>query len=145
VEKKRNWKERIRDSFSKSTRFFWKNSLPILSTILLVNLLVLIIPPFFYKKIFTGNYLIDPIIGAIIGSISAGNPIISYIIAGELKKDVSLTAVTAFIVAWVTVGIIQLPAESMLLGRKFAIVRNITAFILAILVAIATVWLYNLI
>jgi uncharacterized membrane protein YraQ (UPF0718 family) len=64
----------------------------------------------------------------------------SYIIGGELLKDgVSLFAVTAFIVTWVTVGLLQLPAEAAILGRQFAIFRNILSFILAILVSIVTV------
>ena len=36
-------------------------------------------------------------------------------------------------------GLVQLPAESMLLGKKFAIIRNITAFIFAMIVAVVTV------
>lgn len=56
-----------------------------------------------------------------------------------LNQGVGLIAVTAFIVSWVTVGIIQLPAESVILGKKFAILRNISAFILSIIVAILTV------
>jgi len=122
------------------------NSLPIIiGTILLISLITALIPTEFYSKIFTNNQFIDSIIGSTIGSISAGNPITSYIIGGEmLKQNVALTAITAFLVSWVTVGLIQLPAESVILGKKFAITRNITAFILSILVAI-TVVLINLI
>ena len=56
-----------------------------------------------------------------------------------LKQGISLLAVTAFLVAWVTVGLVQLPAEAMLLGKKFAIIRNITSFVFAIIVAVITV------
>jgi uncharacterized membrane protein YraQ (UPF0718 family) len=56
-----------------------------------------------------------------------------------LKENVSLIAITSFLVAWVTVGIIQFPAEVTLLGRRFACVRNILSYILAILISIATV------
>ena len=78
--------------------------------------------------------------GSTVGSISAGNPITSYIIGGELLKEgISLFAVTAFITAWVTVGIIQLPAEASILGKRFALARNILSFIFSIIVAIATV------
>ena len=78
--------------------------------------------------------------GSMIGSISTGNPITSYIIGGELLKEgVSLFAVTAFIAAWVTVGVIQLPAEAAILGKRFALTRNALSFIFAILVALATV------
>ena len=55
----------------------------------------------------------DTVIGSAIGSIAAGNPIMSYIIGGELMKEgVSLFAITAFIVTWVTVSIVQFPAEA---------------------------------
>ena len=85
-------------------------------------------------------------IGSFIGSISAGNPITSYIFGGELlSQGISLLAVTAFIVAWVTVGFIQLPAESIILGRKFAILRNLSAFVLAIVVAVITVLILGVI
>jgi hypothetical protein len=42
-------------------------------------------------------------------------------------------------VAWVTVGIVQFPAEAGILGKRFAITRNTLSFILAIGVSIATV------
>ena len=91
-------------------------------------------------SVFTGNSFQSTFMGALIGSISTGNPVTSYIIGGELiKEDVSLFAVTSFIVAWVTVGIIQLPAEAGILGRRFAFTRNILSFLLSILVSIATV------
>jgi len=132
-------KQKIKEAILKAGRALFK-TLPILfGTILLISLASLI-PKSFYTTIFRGNFL-DPLIGSIIGSISAGNPVNSYIFGGEmLKNGVSLIAVTAFLVAWVTVGIIQLPAESMILGKKFAIIRNILSFIFAIIVALITVF-----
>ena len=120
----------------------FKQILPIiLGVIMLVSLLVSLIPKSFYTSIFTGNALIDPFLGAAVGSISSGNPMISYIFAGELlSQGVSLIAVTAFILSWVTVGIIQLPAESLMLGKKFAITRNIVSFILSLIIAFLTVF-----
>jgi hypothetical protein len=92
------------------------------------------------SSVFTGGIIRDTLIGTVTGSISAGNPITSYIISGELLKGgVSLFAVTAFIVAWVTVGLVQYPAEADILGKRFATLRNCISFILAILVSIATV------
>ena len=120
-------------------KMFWKVSPLILGTILLISLIVTLIPQSFYLKIFTQNIWFDSFVGSLIGSISAGNPITSYILGGELLKiGVGLIAVTAFLVAWVTVGIVQLPAESMILGRKFALIRNLLSFIFAIIVAVLT-------
>ena len=105
--------------------------------VLLMSIINVSVPRSFYSHIFTKNPILDPLIGAAIGSISAGNPIISYIISGELlHQGVSLTAVTAFVLSWVSVGVIQMPAECAILGKKFAIYRNISSFIFAIIIAV---------
>jgi uncharacterized membrane protein YraQ (UPF0718 family) len=130
-------KKEISKSVLKAAKSLW-NVLPlILGTILLVSLVINLIPKSFYLSVFEGNFMINSVIGGLIGSISAGTPITSYIIGGELlESGISLIAVTAFLVAWVTVGIVQLPAESAILGKRFAFLRNITAFFLAIIIAL---------
>jgi hypothetical protein len=52
---------------------------------------------------------------------------------------VSRRAVPALLVSWVTVGVVQLPAEALLLGRRFAIVRNLWCLAFAVAVAYLTV------
>ena len=122
------------------------NSLTVLTgVVLLIGLINTIIPKSVYSTLFSNNILLDPIIGSGLGSILTGNPVTSYVLGGELVlQGVSLIAVTAFIVSWVTVGLIQLPAEATLLGKKFAIARNILSFIFSIIVAIATVFIMGL-
>jgi uncharacterized membrane protein YraQ (UPF0718 family) len=111
----------------------------IIGMVMLLSIFNTMIPKSFYITLFRKNLLLDSIIGSVIGSISAGNPLTSYILGGEfLKNGVSISAVTAFLVAWVTVGMIQLPVEMVILGRRFAVARNLTAFIFAILVGILT-------
>lgn len=39
------------------------------------------------------------------------------------------------IVSWVTVGVVQLPAEALLLGGRFAMLRNLLSFLFAIVIA----------
>jgi len=130
----------MKKSFYKALKGLGKMIPLFLVVILFMGLFLAHISEEIMSEIFTGDPLRDTPVGAVIGSISAGNPITSYIVGGELlKKSVSLYAVTAFIVAWVTVGVIQYPAESAILGTRFAIKRNILSFILSILVAIATV------
>jgi len=118
-----------------------KMSIPILvGILLLIGLVNTLVPKEFFSRIFTGNKALDPLIGALFGSIAAGNPLSSYIIGGELLNNgVSLVAVLAFIVSWVTVGTVQLPAESLMLGRKFALLRNGISLIMAIVIAVLTV------
>jgi predicted Fe-Mo cluster-binding NifX family protein len=95
-------------------------------------------------SIFSGNTILDAFLGACFGSIFAGNPINSYLISGELlKAGVGLVAVTAFLVAWVGVGVVQLPSEIVALGRRFALIRNGIAFVFSILTALITVFLIN--
>jgi uncharacterized membrane protein YraQ (UPF0718 family) len=128
---------RVKKSFIKTLESL-KQILPmILGIILLVALFITAVPESFYNSIFVGNKILDPLLGAIIGSIAIGQPITSYIIGGELlDHGVSLIAVVAFILAWVSVGTIQLPAESMVFGKRFAIVRNSTSFVSALIIAI---------
>ena len=131
---------RLTESFFKAGKSMWRSFPILLGVISLISLFNTIIPKSAYSFFFRNNLFIDPFIGSILGSILAGNPITSYIIGGELlSQGISLLAVTSFIVAWVTVGLVQLPAESMLLGKKFAINRNIVAFFSSVLVAIITI------
>ncbi len=136
----------MKKAIMKAVSGLWKVFPIIIGTLLLVSLLPSLIPKSFYSKVFAKNLIIDPVIGTTIGSLSAGNPITSYIIGGEmLGQGVTLVAVTAFLVAWVTVGLIQLPAESAILGKKFALLRNAISFVMAVLVAIATILILKII
>ncbi len=131
---------RIGLSFYRAFKNFLQIAPILLGVILLIGLFKIFVSKEMISALFTNNPLLDTVIGSVVGSISAGNPITSYVIGGELiKQNVSLYAVTAFIVTWVAVGVIQLPVEASALGRRFAISRNILSFILSILVSILTV------
>lgn len=118
------------------------NMLPIiLGVVFLIGLVNTFFLKEFTSSIFQGNYALDSLMGACLGSIFAGNPINSYLIGNELQEyGVSLFTVTALIVSWVNVGIIQLPAETAAFGLKFALIRNIASFCLSIVIAICTVF-----
>lgn len=117
------------------------SSLPVLLGVIgLIGLIKSLIPVSAYSTFFGRHWFIDTLIGTVLGSILAGNPITSYIIGGEmLKQGISFMAITSFIVAWVTVGIVQLPAEIMLLGKRFAITRTLVSFTFAIVISMITV------
>lgn len=142
INRKQFWRKQknIVISIYKAFKNFAEAFPALLGVILLSGLFRTFVSKQIISSIFTGKFLQDTITGSLIGSISAGNPVTSYIIGGELLKEgVSLFAVTAFMVAWVTVGVVQFPAEAATLGRQFAFARNILSFILSILVAMATV------
>jgi hypothetical protein len=109
--------------------------------LLLTSLLITVFPDQISTGLFGNGDIIDTLLGASIGSIAAGHPLASYLLGGELLGGgVSLIAVTALVVTWVTVGIVQLPAEALLLGTRFAVYRNIISFIAAISIAFLTVY-----
>ena len=136
--------KKFKKSINTSWKSIWKSTPIILIVISLISLIMSFISKENISALFNGG-IFDILTGSVIGSLFAGNPITSYIISGELlKSGVSLIAVTAFLVAWVTVGLIQLPAEIDILGKKFAIYRNLSAFILSMIVAVVVAELVNI-
>jgi len=130
----------LREAIFKTTQSF-KASLPIMIGILLLINLINLFVEGYYPKLFTGSLILDPLIGALAGSISFGMPIVSYIVGGELLKNgISLVAISAFIISWSTIGIAMLPLEAKFLGKRFAVIRNIINFTFAIVVSILTVF-----
>jgi len=112
----------------------------LLAVIGLVGLFEAFVTPQMLKSIFTGSVLHDTLIGTAAGGISVGQPFLSYIIGGELLDDgISPYAVAAFVLSFVTLGVVQLPFEAQLFGLRFTIVRNLLALAAAILISAATV------
>jgi uncharacterized membrane protein YraQ (UPF0718 family) len=120
------------------------NLLPIfIGVVLLIGLFKAFISKDMLSSIFSENALLDTLLGTGLGSILAGNPLNSYVIGGEmLEQGVSLFAMTAFITAWVTIGLVQLPAEMAALGKKFALIRNALSMVLCMVISILTVLTY---
>ncbi|MBU8849715.1 MAG: hypothetical protein KOO64_09235 [Desulfobacterales bacterium] len=140
---KNRW-TKLKGSFLESVQMI-KTALPIMIGVLLLLNLIKSYTQGHYTALFSGNPLIDPLMGALAGSVYFGSPIISYIVGGELLAEgISLMAITAFVMTWSTVGIAMLPLEAKCLGKKFSIIRNITNFFSSIIVAVLTVYTLNL-
>ena len=120
---------------------------PVLAgVILLVGLFQTFVPKTLLTSLFTGQLVLDALVGAVSGSVLTGNPVNSYVIGkGLLDVNVGLAGVSAFILTWVTVGVVQLPAEISALGLRFALVRTAAAFALSIPIACLTVWLMGVV
>jgi predicted Fe-Mo cluster-binding NifX family protein len=92
-------------------------------------------------SLFPGRVILDSLWGAVLGSVLAGNAVNSYVIAkGLLGAGVGLSAVTALMLAWVGVGVIQLPAESAAMGMRFAVVRNVVGFVMAVVLSFTVIF-----
>ena len=134
----------MKESLIKAAKMLWSATPILLGAVLLVSLAQALIPDELLAGFFQGSPLLDSFIGAFLGSFMAGNPLISYVLSGELSSaGVSLFAVTSFLLSWVTVGLVQLPAEALMLGKRFAIIRNVSAFFLSIACAFVTVWVVS--
>ncbi|MGM0380882.1 MAG: permease [bacterium] len=123
-----------------------KMMLPVLlGVILLVGLFKAVVTEQMLATVFTGFFPTDALFGAGLGSIMAGNPVNSYVLGyGFLELNVSLVAVAAFLLTWVTVGIVQLPVEISTVGLRFALVRTVSAFLFSLPLAWLVVWLREL-
>jgi predicted Fe-Mo cluster-binding NifX family protein len=115
-----------------------QNLLPVMiSVVFLAGLFNTFITKKVILAFFSGSTGLDSFLGALTGSLFAGNPINSYIIGGQLLElGVSLAAVSAFLCSWVTVGFLQMPAEIAALGWKFAALRNLSCFGLSIIISL---------
>jgi uncharacterized membrane protein YraQ (UPF0718 family) len=114
----------------------------LVGVLLLTSFAVVVVPHDFYTRIFIDNNFVDSFIGAVVGSVAAGNPMTSYIFSGEMmERGVGMVAITAFLVTWVTVGVVQLPAEIEMLGKRYTLIRNGVAFASAIIIALITVFI----
>ena len=112
------------------------------SVIALAGLFETLVTPEMIQSIFKGSLVTDTLLGTGIGAVSVGQPFLSYVIGGELLDEgVSLYAVTAFILSFVTLGLIQLPLEWSLFGTRFTLLRNMLSFIFAFLISISTVYI----
>lgn len=133
-------KEKLTASLQKTARMFVAVLPVIVAVVFLSGLLIKLLPAESAARLFGRSDFLDAFIGAAVGSVVAGHPLTSYVLGGELLSDgVSLVAVTALLVSWVTVGSVQLPAEALMLGRHFAIYRNLLCFGLSVLIAMLTV------
>ena len=136
---------KLKEAFGKAAKTMGTAIPMILGILILISLFNTLVPVSSYRLLFRGT-VFDPVIGALLGSVVAGNPVTSYLISGDLlKQGISLMTVTAFLTAWVTVGVVQLPAEIQFLGKKFAVARNLSAFVLSLVVAATTVFIMGIV
>ncbi|MCK5294921.1 MAG: permease [Arcobacteraceae bacterium] len=130
----------MKKAFINSTKSFISTLPMIIAVTGLVGLLQIYITPMMLSNLFGYSDISDTLVGTFIGAISSGNGAISYVIAQGLQEQgVSIYALGAFVLAWVTLGFVQLPAEASVFGVRFTIIRNILALISTMLISYFTV------
>ena len=136
---KQQKKPSLQQALKKSSLAFWAITPMLIGVIGLVGLFQVLVTPRMLASLFRGNSMVDTLTGTLAGAIASGNPVVSYLLGGELmKQGISLYAVTAFILSWVTLGFIHLPVEAEVLGFRFTLYRNILAFVFTMIIAVLT-------
>ena len=101
--------------------------LPLLVAIFaLVGLFQEFLPPQLIESVMgQGNRFVSLLVGGLVGAISIGPPLASYPIAGSLLSNGAWPpAVAAFIMSWISVGMVTLPFEAKVFSWRFALLRN---------------------
>ncbi|OHB33763.1 MAG: hypothetical protein A2X84_03125 [Desulfuromonadaceae bacterium GWC2_58_13] len=80
--------------------------------------------------------------GGLIGAIAIGPPVAAFPLAGSmLDAGAWPPAAAAFVVSWISVGVLTLPFEAEIFGLRFALSRNVIAFLTALLIGLLIGWL----
>ena len=106
----------------------------------LVGLMQVYVTSEILSTFFGHGSLVDTLVGTLAGAVSMGQGMISYVVAeGLMEQGVSNYALSAFILAWITLGFVQLPAEASVFGIRFTFYRNVLTLISTVIIAYVTV------
>jgi uncharacterized membrane protein YraQ (UPF0718 family) len=137
--------ERVKEALEQTLKSLWMIMPMLVAVIGLIGLFEAVVTPEMLRGLFNGSTFKEIIVGILSGAVSVGQPFVSYAIGGELLHDgVSLYAVTAFILSFVTLGLVQLPLEWALFGTRFTLLRNLLSLLFAFLISVATVYTLEL-
>jgi len=130
-----------KDKAVKSLRIALKSFIKMLPMIFIIiiaiGLLLGFIPPDQISR-FVGDQsgIGGVILIGIVGALMHIPALLSFPLASSiLENGASITAVTAFITTLTMIGMITLPFEIKILGKKIALLRNGISFVIAILIA----------
>ena len=135
----------LKKAFSKALIGFISITPMLIAVIGLVGLMQIYLTPDMLARLFGYGPVLDTLSGTLAGAVSMGQGMISYVVAeGLMEQGVSHYALSAFILSWITLGFVQLPAEASVFGIKFTVYRNILTLISTIIIAYATVYTVGL-
>ena len=130
----------LKKAFKKALINFISITPMMLAVIGLVGLMQVYLSPEILSTFFGYGDMTDTLVGTVAGAVSMGQGMISYVVAeGLMEQGVSHYALSAFILAWVTLGVVQLPAEASVFGVRFTFYRNVLTVISTIVIAYVTV------
>lgn len=110
----------------------------LLSIFALIGLFNEFVPPEVIRGwLGSDNQLLSLLNGGLVGAVAIGPPVAAFPLAGSfIKTGAWPPAAAAFIVSWVSVGVLSLPVEAHVFGWRFALLRNSITFIAALLIGL---------
>ncbi|BCA80970.1 permease [Desulfuromonas sp. AOP6] len=133
-----NSPEKTRKSLKIAGLSLWRLFPLLVAVFGLVGLFQVFIPPELIEKILgESSGPISLLLGGGMGAIAIGPPAAAFPLAGTLLSAGAWPpAIAAFIVSWVSVGVVTLPFEVGVFGARFALLRNGIAFIAALVIGL---------
>lgn len=113
----------------------------IIGILFLIGLLLAYVPESMIQSLLgKSNQVISGLYGALIGTITIIPAFIAFPLAASLMNSgANLVSIAAFITTLTMVGFATLPVEIQYFGKKFAYLRNLLSFALALGIALAMV------
>lgn len=130
--------EKGRQSLFAARQALWRMVPLLLAIFALIGLFQEFVPPqMIHTWLGTENHLLSLLNGGLVGAIAIGPPVAAFPIAGSfIATGAWPPAAAAFIVSWVSVGVITLPVEAHVFGWRFALCRNLITFLAALLIGL---------
>lgn len=130
--------EKGRQSLLVARQTLWKMSPLLLAIFSLIGLFQEFVPPQLIQTwLGADNHLLSLLNGGLVGAIAIGPPVAAFPIAGSfIDTGAWPPAAAAFIVSWVSVGVVTLPVEAHVFGWRFALWRNVITFFAALLIGL---------
>ena len=133
----------------KALRIAWKKLLKILPAfgimLVFVSVILFLVPEdVIIRYLGTDNSVFSIGIAALLGSIAMIPGFIAFPLCGILKdQGVTWSVIAAFSTSLMLVGIITFPVEKQYLGVKTAVLRNIIAFVMSLIIALVIGFAYG--
>jgi uncharacterized membrane protein YraQ (UPF0718 family) len=110
----------------------------LLAVFALIGLFHEFVPPvMIHEWLGTENHMLSLLYGGLAGAVAIGPPVASFPIAGSLIDTGAWPpAAAAFIVSWVSVGVLSMPIEANVFGWRFTLWRNVLMFLAALLIGL---------
>lgn len=130
--------EKVRLSLLTARQTLMRMAPLLLSIFALIGLFNEFVPPSLVQQwLGAENKLLALLNGGLVGAVAIGPPVAAFPIAASfIEGGAWPPAAAAFIVSWVSVGVISLPVEAHVFGWRFALLRNSLTFVAALLIGL---------